>query len=113
MPKFVSIVALVSVVGVLTAATNGASINGVDQTTTLNCQGGPASVNGVDNKIIITGNCKSLLVDGTGNEIRINLSSSANITVKGVENQVYWTAPKGSKPRIKIAGVDNVVLREK
>jgi hypothetical protein len=113
MPKFALIFALTAAAGVLIAATNDASLNGVEQTTTLNCEGGPASVSGVDNVVKITGNCQSLVVDGTDNEVRISLSASANITVKGVDNRIYWTAPKGSKPRVKISGVDNVVLRAK
>jgi Protein of unknown function (DUF3060) len=113
MPKFALILALTSTAGLLIAATNDASLNGVEQTTTLNCEGGPASVSGVDNVVKITGNCQSLVVDGTDNEVRISLSASANINVKGVDNRIYWTAPKGTKPRVKISGVDNVVLRAK
>ncbi len=111
MVKLASIIALTSAAGVLIAATNGASVNGVEQTTTLDCKSGPASVSGVDNKITIIGNCSSLFVEGTDNEIRINLSSSATVSVKGTDNRIYWTASKGSKPRVKISGVDNAVLR--
>ena len=113
MRKSTSILALTSAAGILIAATNGANLNGVEQTTTLNCNGGPASVSGVDNIVSITGNCSSVLVDGTDNEIRISITSRANITVKGVDNRIYWTGPKGTKPRVKISGVDNVVLRAK
>jgi Protein of unknown function (DUF3060) len=113
MLKFAAILALTSTAGIVMAATNGASVNGVEQETTVNCEGGPATVGGVDNKVTFIGNCTSLFVDGTDNEIRINLSTSANVTVKGVDNRIYWTAPKGKKPRVNISGVDNVVLRAK
>jgi Protein of unknown function (DUF3060) len=113
MRKLISILALASVAGTLVAATNGANLNGVEQETTLNCNGGPASISGVDNKVLITGNCSSLLVEGTDNEVRISISSRANINVKGTDNRIYWTGPKGTKPRVKISGVDNLVVRAK
>jgi Protein of unknown function (DUF3060) len=113
MTKLAIALALTSASSALIAATGIASVNGVEQTTTINCKGGPASVSGVDNKVTFIGDCNSLFVDGTDNEVRINLSASANVTVKGVDNRIYWTAPKGTKPRVKTSGVDNVVLRVK
>lgn len=113
MLKLASILALTGAGGLLMAATGGASVDGVEQTLTLDCKGGPASVSGVDNRVTFIGNCTSLRVDGTDNEIRINLSPSATITVKGVDNRIYWRAPRASKPRVKISGVDNVVTRVK
>jgi hypothetical protein len=113
MRKVIVVIGLISSAGMLIAATNGASSNGVEQTTTLNCNGGPASVSGVDNTVTINGNCSSLRVDGTDNTVRINISSQATIVVSGVDNRVYWTGAKGTKPRVKISGVDNSVVRAK
>ena len=113
MRKIAAIIVLTSSAGMLIAATNGASLNGVEQTTTLNCNGGPATVSGVDNTVTINGNCSSLRVGGTDNIVRINISSQANIVISGVDNRIYWTGAKGTKPRVKISGIDNSVVRAK
>jgi hypothetical protein len=113
MHKIIPILALTSAAGLVIAATNSATLDGVEQTTTLNCNGGPASVSGVDNNVTITGNCSGLRVEGTDNTVRIDIASRANIVVSGVDNRVYWAGAKGTKPRVKISGVDNTVLRAK
>ncbi len=101
----------ISGAALLLAASEGATVGGTEQRLTLDCHGGPAMVEGVDNQVTITGDCASLSVSGTDNIVRIALVPGARITVSGVDNAVYWTAPGNSRPRIAMSGVDNVVRR--
>lgn len=93
-------------------AQSGASVNGTDQNTTIDCENGAATVSGVDNIVRITGNCSQLSVSGTDNRIRVDMASDGAITVNGVDNIIEWSSP-GKAPRRAVSGVNNKVTQAK
>lgn len=90
-------------------ARDGAAVNGVDQTLTIDCEGRPAAVSGSDNRITFTGDCPSLTLNGVDNEVTINLRAGAPVRVSGVGNIVAWRVNGKGRPKISIQGVDNQV----
>lgn len=92
-----------------TGTREGASINGVDQASQIDCQGRPAEVSGSGNRINFVGDCPSLTVNGVDNEISILLPPGAELRVSGVDNVVTWQVRGKGKPRISVQGVDNQI----
>lgn len=92
-----------------TGTRDGASINGVDQTHQVDCEGRPAEVSGSGNRINFVGDCPGLTVNGVDNQISIILPPGADLRVSGVDNVVSWRVRGNGKPRISVQGVDNQV----
>lgn len=88
-----------------------ASFAGAGQEAELDCNGGKADIQGADNTLVIGGSCTELTVQGAGNRIRVDLASLSTIHVQGAGNDINWTAPADSKPKVMISGVDNRVHR--
>lgn len=88
-----------------------ASFEGAGQQSELDCNGGSATVSGADNILVIAGACTELTVQGAGNRIRVDLASLSTVHVQGAGNDISWTAPADSKPKVMISGVDNRVHR--
>ena len=92
---------------------DGAAVNGVDQTLTIDCEGRPAAVSGSDNRIIFVGDCPSLTLNGVDNEVTISLRAGAPLKVSGVDNVVTWRVDGKGRPKVSIQGVDNQVRAAK
>lgn len=92
-----------------TGTRDGASINGVDQTHQVDCEGRPAEVSGSGNRINFVGDCPGLTVNGVDNQISIILPPGADLRVSGVDNVVSWRVRGNGRPRISVQGVDNQV----
>ena len=90
---------------------NGASLNGVDQAQSIDCEGQPAEVSGTGNTIAYVGDCPALTVNGTHNQISITLRPGARVTVAGVENVVRWRVSGKGRPAISSSGVGNRIVR--
>lgn len=88
---------------------SGATIDGVGQTLTVDCEGRAAVVSGTENEISFVGDCPSLTVTGTDNRIRIALRAGAPVNVSGVDNVVTWSTAGKARPRVSIQGVGNRV----
>ena len=88
---------------------DGASVNGVDQTLTIDCEGRPAAVSGSDNRITFVGDCPSLTLNGVDNQVTISLRAGAPLKVSGVDNIVTWRVNGKGRPKVSIQGVDNEV----
>jgi hypothetical protein len=97
----------------LLAASDGANYIGAGADTEMDCDGGPASVEGASNHITFRGGCSSLEITGAANIITIDLASNARISVTGASNEIYWTAPQGTRPKQDITGAGNRVVRAK
>ncbi len=95
----------------LLAADDGASYTGAGANSEMDCDGGPASVEGASNTIIFEGACRSLKITGAGNIVTIDLAAQSTISIEGASNEVYWTAPKGTRPKQKVSGAGNRVMR--
>ncbi|MGL5837988.1 MAG: DUF3060 domain-containing protein [Sphingorhabdus sp.] len=88
-----------------------AKVKGSDQTVTLDCKGGPAIVDGSSNDVRFTGQCSSLSVAGSDNEVTINLAPGAKIMVDGSSNDVNWSSKAKMRPVVKVSGSDNDIVR--
>ncbi len=88
---------------------DGAAVNGVEQTLTIDCEGRPAAVSGSDNRITFVGDCPSLTLNGVDNQVTISLRAGAPLKVSGVDNIVTWRVNGKGRPKISIQGVDNQV----
>ena len=88
---------------------DGAAVNGVDQTLTIDCEGRPAAVSGSDNRITFVGDCPSLTLNGVDNQVTISLRAGAPLKVSGVDNIVTWRVNGKGRPKVSIQGVDNQV----
>jgi hypothetical protein len=88
-------------------------INGVNRRDTLNC--GPKTkveVNGTGHDLKLTGECKHVEVNGSGNRVRVE--AAASIEVSGTNNSVTWKRGVGAeKPRVERSGLGNKVSKEK
>ena len=94
-----------------TSAFAQVEFDGAGQRSTLDCDGGQAIVSGASNELTITGPCNGLTLQGASNIIRIDLTSAASISVEGASNEIIWTAPSGSKPKIRSVGAANQIYR--
>jgi hypothetical protein len=88
---------------------DGASVDGVDQTLTIDCEGRPAAVSGSGNRITFVGDCPSMTLNGVDNQVTISLRAGAPLNVSGVDNVVTWRVNGKGRPKVSIQGVDNQV----
>ena len=88
---------------------DGAAVNGVDQTLTIDCEGRPAAVSGSDNRITFVGDCPSLTLNGVDNQVTVSLRPGAPLKVSGVDNIVTWRINGKGRPKVSIQGVDNQI----
>jgi hypothetical protein len=98
---------------VQSGARDGAAVNGVEQTLTIDCEGRPAAVSGSDNRITFVGDCPSLTLNGVDNQVSISLRPGAPLKVSGVDNVVTWRIDGKGRPKLSIQGVGNDVRAAK
>jgi hypothetical protein len=101
-------VATLLVVGTLPmAAFAQASFTGAGQTTELDCGGESASITGAGNQVHISGDCRLVTIEGADNRVHLSMAKGGTIRVTGASNEIHWSTPDGSRPRIQITGADN------
>ena len=99
------------------------SVDGDDQTTTIDCKGGAVNISGDDNTITLKNECSRLTVAGDDNTISaetvaqvvvsgddntIVVQTVGKINTSGDDNKVSWTKGIGGKPpEISNSGDDN------
>jgi hypothetical protein len=76
------------------------------QTKQLSCNGGDALIEGNHNTIVLTGDCRSLLLKGVANTVSISLQAAAQVRVEGSGNRITFQAA-GAAPVVQFAGPDN------
>lgn len=89
-------------------------IIGTARQQTVACTGDTeVSIKGASNDITLTGDCKSVSVRGSANNVSID--TVARIEVKGTANNVSWKKASGSakKPKVSSAGTANQVSQAK
>ena len=72
------------------------------------CKGGGVVIEGNHNAIAVTGQCRSLLLKGIANTVRLGVVPGATIRVEGSGNRVSYTVT-GNGPAIEMLGTDNEV----
>ena len=88
-----------------------AQFTGAGEESELDCAGGSVSITGADNTLHITGVCTSVSIEGAGNRISVELAEKSVIHVTGAGNEIRWTAPGQSKPRVNVVGAGNRISR--
>ena len=78
------------------------------QALTGDCTGGAVRLEGNHDTATLTGTCRSLLVKGVDDVIRLNLAPGGSIRVEGSGNRVSYAAPAPG-PAIETLGPDNAV----
>ncbi len=72
------------------------------------CTGGDLRIEGNRNTITVAGACRSLLLKGVGNTVRLGVTARATIRVEGSANRVRYTA-SGAAPAVSASGPDNEI----
>ncbi|MCW2363858.1 MULTISPECIES: DUF3060 domain-containing protein [Sphingobium] len=86
-----------------------ATFEGAGEHGELDCGGGTATISGASNRMTVTGGCQQLVIEGAGNEVRVELASKGVIRIVGASNRVQWTTPDGSKAQLRVSGASNQV----
>ena len=74
------------------------------------CTGDTTRIDGVGQRLRLTGDCRTVVVSGSGN--RVEIERAGTINVSGIDNEVRWQASlQGDAPRILNSGLKNVVTR--
>lgn len=95
------------------AALAQSNFTGAGEESELDCAGGSVTITGADNTLHITGACTSVSIEGAGNHISVELAAKSVIHVAGAGNEIRWTAPRQSKPRLNVVGAGNRISRLK
>jgi len=87
-------------------------LNASGSTDTLECQGRTVTINGSSNTYDFRGDCESLVVNGTHNEV--TLDGVRKIVVPGAHNQIRWARALGrDAPTITVNGVQSRVSQSR
>lgn len=78
------------------------------QTLAGTCTGQPVRLEGNHNTVVLAGACRSLLLKGVANTVRLGVVAGGTIHVEGSANRVSFTA-SGAPPTIEALGPDNEV----
>lgn len=94
-----------------TSMASAAEFTGAGQTGELECDGGSASIVGADNELTITGDCQLLAIEGAGNRVHVAMAKNGVIRLTGASNEVHWSTPDGTKPKLQVTGAGNHIVR--
>ena len=107
------LLAVVAALALAAPASAQAEFTGAGQTTDLDCGGKTAAIVGASNEMTISGDCQLLTIEGASNRVHVAMAKNGLIRVTGASNEIHWTTPDGSKPRLQITGADNRVAKAK
>ena len=80
------------------------------RTGTITCSEETTRIDGVGQKVRLTGDCRTVVVSGSGN--RVVVERVGSLKVSGTDNQVRWERSlEGSAPQVVSSGIKNVVTR--
>ena len=80
------------------------------QTLSGTCAGQPVRLEGNHNTVALAGACRSLLLKGVANTVRLRVVPGGTIHVEGSANRVSFTAA-GAPPTLEALGPDNEVTQ--
>lgn len=89
-------------------------VTGSGETSTHECKPEvEVAVTGASNTVTLTGECKSITVEGASNTVKAEATGA--ITVTGTANTVTWKRAlgKAKQPKIRRTGAGNKVTQEK
>ncbi|RKH39044.1 DUF3060 domain-containing protein [Corallococcus sicarius] len=88
-------------------------VTGAGETATHACTANSTvEITGSSNTVTLTGECKSVIVSGSSNNVKVEATRSIEVT--GMSNTVTWKRSVGkSKPKVSRTGMGNKVTQEK
>jgi len=103
---------LACLVGSAAWASDGVRVESSGVTRTIECRGRRVQIDGTNNEVTLLGRCPRVVVNGTGQNVKIERAGS--IRVNGVGNTVVWGAAlRGDHPRVRASGINNTVHQGK
>jgi hypothetical protein len=83
---------------------------GSGRTTTITCSNETTRVDGVGERVRLVGECRAVVVSGSGNRVLVERVGSLNVS--GMNNEVRWERSlEGDAPRVVTSGIKNSVIR--
>lgn len=109
MPLMAVLAAMTTQAGAVEETADLIEVVGDGHHRTIACEGRAVEVAGVNHVLTFTGNCASLELVGSGNEVTIDLAPRAPLSVAGTNHTVRWRSSEA--PRLDLAGVNNRISR--
>jgi hypothetical protein len=96
----------------LSAAAGAPQAGDAGRTSTIACSKETTRIDSVGQRVRLTGDCRAVVVSGSGNRVVVERLGSLNLS--GMDNEVRWERSlQGDAPRVVTSGIKNVVLRIK
>ncbi|RKG89595.1 DUF3060 domain-containing protein [Corallococcus terminator] len=88
-------------------------VTGSGETSTHECKpGSTVEITGASNNVTLTGECKSVTVNGSSNVVKVEATRAIDVT--GMSNSVTWKRVIGkSKPKVSHTGMGNKIAQAK
>ncbi|RKH18264.1 DUF3060 domain-containing protein [Corallococcus praedator] len=88
-------------------------VTGTGETSTHECKpDSTVEITGASNNVTLTGECKSVTVNGSSNVVKVEATRVIDVT--GASNTVTWKRGHGkSKPKVSRTGMGNKITQEK
>ncbi len=105
-------IALIAVCGFvpLSAAAGALQTGNAGPASTIACSNQTTRIDGVGQRVRLTGDCRTVVVSGSGNRVVVERVGSLNVS--GMDNEVRWERSlEGDAPRVVTSGIKNVVMR--
>lgn len=94
----------------LAAAAGALQTGDAGRTSTIACSKETTRIDSTDQRVRLTGDCRAVVVSGSGNRVVVERLGSLNLS--GMDNEVRWERSlQGDAPRVVTSGMKNVVLR--
>jgi outer membrane protein OmpA-like peptidoglycan-associated protein len=94
------------------AHAQGAVVSQSGTAATVDCGGGDATVQGSGDAVTFRDACRSLMVNGSGNSVRVELQAGGKLTLNGNGNTISYTPIGGSQEAaLTDSGQGNTVTR--
>jgi Protein of unknown function (DUF3060) len=104
-----SIAASAAVASAQVSSQSSIDVSGNNQMINANCGNGTARVSGNRNRVALRGPCATLDLNGSDNEVAVEMAANGSIRVLGDGNTIMWRAP--GEIRVEQLGRNNEVRR--
>jgi hypothetical protein len=103
--------ALIAFVGLaLAGPVRAQQSGGAGRVSTIACSQETTRISGAGQRVRLTGECRSVVVSGSGNRVVVERVGSLNVS--GMDNEVRWERSlSGDAPHVVTSGIKNVVTR--
>lgn len=111
--KMNKLIAAIFFLGLGQIAFSQISIDGTNQTQTIDCKGDRVEVAGSGHDITLKGNCGKVVLQGVNNTVKVD--GLLSVELAGSGNKLYYSKAlsKNGKLPQSILGVDNKIIKRK